>query len=317
MGARVFETSEVTAAERLARWGQALSGLCGSLRLDAYKSPSIDGRIEALPIGPLKLYRIVASPHRLFLPEEWEQPKQRAAIKVLFQLRGSSILEQDSQRATVAPGDCIALDESRSCSIVSPMLTEQLMIVIPKHRAAGYDLCPADVNFQRFSARHGFGHVTRELVEALFDEGCDLDTVATEQAADLLLSSLRLSLRHAHSRSMLTPHDSLLRKAQAYIGQHLRDPTLNVERIAAAIGCSKRYLHRIFASEGTSVEKYLWCTRLEGCRRELMNGTHEIRLTELAFTWGFSSSSHFSRSFKRHFGVPPSALQRRPRSAAP
>jgi AraC-like DNA-binding protein len=39
-----------------------------------------------------------------------------------------------------------------------------------------------------------------------------------------------------------------------------------------------------------------------------MKGTRAISLTELAFAWGFSSSSHFSRSFKRRFGLSPSAL---------
>lgn len=316
VSASVFETSDVTSAERLPLWSQALAHLCGSLQLDGYESRSIDGRIEAATIGPLKLCRIVASPHRVALPQDWAGPDRHASIKVLLQLRGSSILEQDSQRVTVDPGDCIAYDVSRPHSIVSPTLTEHLVVVIPKHLAAGYDLCLADVGSQRFSACTGIGHVTRELVEASLDEGCDLDSGSNQQIVDLLLGSLRLSLRHAKSRSLLTPRESLLRKARTYIDAHLRDPTLDIENIAAALGCSRRYLHMVFASEGTSVEKYLWSSRLEGCRRELMKGTHEITLTEVAFAWGFSSSSHFSRSFKQRFGMSPSAMLLKHRSMA-
>lgn len=292
--------------ESVAQWSQHLARLCGSLQLEGYESRSIDGRIEAMTVGSLKLCRIVASPHRVALPHEWMGPNRHASIKVLLQLRGCSILEQDSQRVTVGPGDCIAYDVSRPHSIVSPTLTEHLVVVIPKHLATGYDLSLADVSSQRFSARRGIGHVTRELVETALDEGLGRDSESGQQIADLVLSSLRLSLRHAHPRSLLTRRESLLRRAKTYIDDHLREPTLDIKVIAAALGCSRRYVHRVFASEGTSVEKYIWASRLERCRRELMKGTQELSLTELAFAWGFSSSSHFSRSFKQRFGLSPS-----------
>jgi AraC-like DNA-binding protein len=33
-------------------------------------------------------------------------------------------------------------------------------------------------------------------------------------------------------------------------------------------------------------------------------------VTEIAFRWGFKDSAHFSRSFKREFGISPSEVRR-------
>lgn len=308
--ASVFETFDVTRDERLVLWSERLARLCGSIRLEGYDNHSIDGRIETQTIGALKLCRIVASPHRVALPEDWAGRERHAVIKILLQLRGSSIFEQDAQRTTVTPGECIAYDVSRPHSISNPTQTEHLVVVIPKHLAAGYDLQLTNLASQRFSARSGIGHITRELVETSLEHGWGADPGCEHEIADLLLRSLRLSLMQSKSRSLLSARESLLRQAQTYIDQHLSDPTLEVEHVAAALGCSKRYLHMAFAAKGTSVEKYIWSSRLDQCRQEIVKGTRAMSLTELAFAWGFNSSSHFSRSFKQRFGFPPSALLR-------
>jgi len=33
-------------------------------------------------------------------------------------------------------------------------------------------------------------------------------------------------------------------------------------------------------------------------------------VTEIAFRWGFKDSAHFSRAFKREFGISPSEVRR-------
>jgi AraC-like DNA-binding protein len=48
---------------------------------------------------------------------------------------------------------------------------------------------------------------------------------------------------------------------------------------------------------------------LQNCRHELE--THGGRtVTDVAFSWGFSSSSHFSRVFRKYFGVVPSSIHK-------
>jgi AraC-like DNA-binding protein len=47
--------------------------------------------------------------------------------------------------------------------------------------------------------------------------------------------------------------------------------------------------------------------RLQASRSELAGrGTRPV--AEVAWTWGFASPAHFSRTFRRRFGQPPSAV---------
>ena len=307
MSGTVFETTEVESGERLFRWSQMLASLCGPLQIAGYNSDSIDGRIETLTLDRMKLSRIVASSHRIELTRE-SSPDRHAAVKIVLQLRGTSIFEQGDSRVYINAGDCFAYDVSRPHVIVSPTCTEHLVVVIPEDLAASYDLHPERGVSERFAAHSGIGQITRQLVETLLDGACDLDADTAEQLSELLLRSLRLSLRSARPKSQLTSRASLLGRAKAYIDERLRDPELDIAAIADALGCSKRSLHLAFAEEGASVNEYLWALRLERCRQDILKGIGATSLTELAFAWGFSSSSHFSRSFKQRFGLSPSVM---------
>jgi AraC-like DNA-binding protein len=98
-------------------------------------------------------------------------------------------------------------------------------------------------------------------------------------------------------------------RAQAFIREHLRDPDLSIDRISAALGCTKRYLHMLFSDKGMTVSDHIWRARLLHCRQELETQAGKT-ITDVAFSWGFSSSSHFSRVFRKHFGFVPSAIHK-------
>ncbi|HXU20474.1 MAG TPA: helix-turn-helix domain-containing protein, partial [Verrucomicrobiae bacterium] len=70
--------------------------------------------------------------------------------------------------------------------------------------------------------------------------------------------------------------------------------------------CTKRYLHMIFHSEDVSISDYILKLRLERCREDLLNPACAHKsITDIAYSWGFNNSNHFSRCFKRAFGVAP------------
>jgi AraC-like DNA-binding protein len=83
----------------------------------------------------------------------------------------------------------------------------------------------------------------------------------------------------------------------------LPDPTLNPSTVAATHRISTRHLHRLFQQAGISFGSYVRARRLEHCRNDLTDARFEqLPLTEIAYRWGFSDSSHFSRCFKAAFG---------------
>lgn len=90
-------------------------------------------------------------------------------------------------------------------------------------------------------------------------------------------------------------------------------PTVLPERLTAAacayqLGLSSsRFLHRFRTHTGLPLRPYLRWRRLLVAVREAMQGAS---LTEAAHAAGFADAAHFTRTFRRHFGLAPSALMR-------
>jgi AraC-like DNA-binding protein len=80
---------------------------------------------------------------------------------------------------------------------------------------------------------------------------------------------------------------------------------LNVQRLARATAMSpSHFAHRFRAIARVSPMRYLRYVRLDAARARLLeNGA---RVSEVAINVGFESPAHFTREFKRRFGVSPS-----------
>lgn len=102
---------------------------------------------------------------------------------------------------------------------------------------------------------------------------------------------------------------SLKETARQHILRLLPEENLCPERLAQEMGISKRSLYRLFADERVSVARMILQLRIDQCCKELAESKmlkQPISLTDVAFRWGFSDTSQFSRAFKRIKGVSPS-----------
>jgi AraC-like DNA-binding protein len=303
-------TSEIAKAERPRFWAKSLESLCGTVQTDCYGAKTIDGEIEYGALGRLKLCRIEATRHRVALPLEWSGSVLHPVVKVVMQMQGNSIFEQDGGSLTLAPGDGLAYDLSRPHSIVNPSLTKHLVVIVPKDLAVQHGFCPTVLGGQLFSTREGIGRLAFDLVNSTFQQLRAISCDCQDELAKTLLNLLFLPLSaNGRQKFESATGKALKQQIKAYIDANLHDPDLCIDRIAAALNCSKRYLHMAFASEGTTIARYIWMVRLEQCRRDLEAARRSATtITDIAFSWGFNSSSHFSRLFKERYGVSPSRL---------
>lgn len=100
---------------------------------------------------------------------------------------------------------------------------------------------------------------------------------------------------------------SRINRAIDHVTQHLAEP-LELEQVAKVACFSPFHFHRIFRSAmGETLHDFVKRVRLE---RAVYLLAHHGRpsLTEIALACGFGSSSDFSRSFKKHYGVSPRAF---------
>lgn len=102
-------------------------------------------------------------------------------------------------------------------------------------------------------------------------------------------------------------HDRLRVAAGSIIDRRLDDDTLSVADLCREIGASRAVLYRAFETDG-GVHRYIRERRLRESRRRLTQPN--ARMTSIAMDLGFASASHFSRSFRREYGITPSSFAR-------
>jgi AraC-like DNA-binding protein len=133
---------------------------------------------------------------------------------------------------------------------------------------------------------------------------------AAKAVADALTNVAAAALRsipgsQACTASNLRSHH--LRRIKAHVRENLHDPVLSVSSIADALGISADHVSRLFRNEPLSLSRMIWQQRLAACKRDLANDRLASRsATDIAFSWGFSSAAHFSRSFRTRYGMSPS-----------
>ena len=299
-----LETAKVSWRDRVALWGDALTAVCGPLRTDPLGAP-LDGTMTFGPIGRLQIGHITVSRHRIGLTPELARAERHPVAKVIIQTAGVSVYEQRGECVTLTPGDGLVYDVSQPHAITSTETTEHFVVTVPHDLVVGRGIRLDRLSAQRFSARTGVGRLAADLIHSTFGELATISPECEDNLAASLLSLIFLPLPNEAAHTS----EALRYRIESYIRDQIRDPELSIEKIASALRCSKRYLHMAFAASDRSITDHIWTTRLDGCRGDLAR-RHDQTISEIAFAWGFSSSAHFSRAFRKRFGVTPSEFRR-------
>jgi AraC family transcriptional activator of tynA and feaB len=132
-------------------------------------------------------------------------------------------------------------------------------------------------------------------------ENLTLDLLAISLAGMMDSEPARLS--SARAVTLVNVHTA--------VEARLSDPTLDAKSAAAAAGVSLRYANAVLAQEDTSVARLIRSRRLARCASALRDPHQACRsVSEIAYGWGFSDMTHFGRSFKKAYGVPPKDYRR-------
>ena len=63
-------------------------------------------------------------------------------------------------------------------------------------------------------------------------------------------------------------------------------------------------------AEQLAYAEFIRHRRLDRCRRDLLDPEHDSRpVAAVGARWGLVDAAHFSRAFKREYGVPPAAFR--------
>ncbi|PZN32328.1 MAG: AraC family transcriptional regulator [Proteobacteria bacterium] len=258
--------------------------------------------------GSLGGYRLTHAPP--------SSPRPRQRIKLVFQEEGQCLLEQGGHSVLLNAGQWCAYDKAQPHSLSQRGYSKQSALVLPAESLRGNRHERWHEHLLRpYSALTGPDRILHSSLVAAIGQIDALCPVSRRFIGQTLLDLVELTLvakrRDANGGALQPARSVKMLEVLAYVDAHLSDPTLDIDSIAQAFGCSKRYLHKLFADYDTTLSRLIWNRRLDRCYADLGAATHRnMTITDVAFSWGFKDSHHFSRLFKDRFGMTPSEFRR-------
>jgi AraC-like DNA-binding protein len=130
------------------------------------------------------------------------------------------------------------------------------------------------------------------------------ERLAVEEIALALVRQALRSAAPAPVDATRARHRDIAEHAKEILAARFAED-LTLDRLANLVGCSPFHLARIFRREvGRSIHQYRLALRVRTALARIAGG--ERNLSALAFELGFVDQAHFSNTFRRAVGFPPS-----------
>ncbi|MCX7257134.1 MAG: helix-turn-helix domain-containing protein [Polaromonas sp.] len=308
---QILSTDDFSDAERAPAWSGWMSALFGGLDCDLYGDSVFDGRIITSHAGDVVMTRLEANRHRVTRSTRLARSSDTSYLKIVAPWQGNAALAQQGRQTWVRPGGWAIYDTTGSYEVANPERTEHLIVMLPKEQLTERGLRIEALMGRHVGGSSGIARVALETMRSIYQELPLMTPEAARGAGNLVTDLVRLSLQELAGRATATTQQQALKdRIREFIGQNLRDPGLSLDRVAQVLNCSKRHLHNAFADEEETLAHYILHRRLQACMRDLKNPAQLARtITDIAFSWGFSNSAHFSRVFREHAGLSPSEFR--------
>ena len=314
----LFSTDLVPVADRLDAWLFRAKQICGDCRFQFPSRPAFTGCIERRKVAGLELTRFSSTPVSFAkFPVVSASSPDRSCI-VITQLQGVRRYYQEGTRTVLQPGDTTLLDSGRPWSSDCAGQCSRLYLRVPIWMMRDRLHVETLPTLPRISPVSEMGATLFRLLTSLFHQAEALTADEAASGLDAYLEMLASCLSSASPlRSVVSRPDRLGERIEGFIQDNLADPALGPAAIAEAVGISVRHLHRLFSARGRRVSDWIREQRLERCSADFVDRRSSGKsITEIAFSWGFSDSAHFSRCFKLRFGVSPREFRLRVESGS-
>jgi AraC family transcriptional activator of tynA and feaB len=307
----VWNTAGLRQSEQFAYYREAVCQAFMKLTPEPMAETGFSASVQNIRLGDAALNRVSFPAHVVRRSAADIAASDRSCFYLNLKLAGRCRIRQDDREISLSPGQVGIFDSDRQFSLLHDR-GPQLQVasfwvpaeVLRERLPASFDVTAARVSDDPF-----VGHLITETARTLSDgalrmtedEGVGLFRALTELVAISLSRQSRARTAEAESLA-----DATMVALKRAIYQRLREPGLAVADIAEAVGISERYVHKLFARSGSGFTDYVIERRLDGIARDLGDPAMANRaIGAIAFDWGFSDLSHFTRRFTQRFGCRP------------
>jgi AraC-like DNA-binding protein len=251
-----------------------------------------------------------STPHSVYRTPGLIRRDSPELYRVALAMSGHACLLQDGRAVRLGPGEFTIYDFTRPYELAYDSGVQLAVFSFPREMLA----LPADLVARLTAVAVSPDGATGALAAPLLRRvALDMDSYRPASAArlstvvmNLLTTAVAEHADRAGSLPVESREQALVLRIHAFIEQHLGDADLAPGHVAAAHYISVRYLYRLFEAQGTTVAAWIRHRRLERCRADLADpALRAAPVSAVGARWGLPDSAHFSRLFRRTYGLPP------------
>jgi len=294
--------ADALSEDAFAIWHASLAGIF-DVRLAAGDARrAFHGDVISFHLGDCLASNNASVGQNLIRPPALARRAEFDPIMIQYQTSGHLRGDYGGRAVALRPGDIGFLDFARATASSEDDFSRTTLIV-PRTRLPaalqGRDLHGVVLDRDEVSTR-----VLSRYMTALWQSASALTESQAAAAVDTALRLADVWTPHGiHPDQLDAAAVTLRQMAGAYIDAHLTDPDLTPAAIAAALQLSRSTLYRLFDAEG-GVRSHIVSRRLDRCLVALVaDATRQRSIGWIAFAHGFNSEAHFSRAFRRRFGI--------------
>ncbi len=312
-------TSATRAPDRSRHWHEAIASAYFPLDLRFRDADQFSGDLTTWQFGGVSISRLTCDALQyLRLPHHFRGAREEEFL-VTVPAKAEVFFSQCGREVNCRPGGFFLERSSEPYRFSHAEAADMWVLKVEADALGGRMRAPDRFCTLQSEANNGAGGLFTDMLHLLpgrFDGMTqEARTTVGRQLVDLLVLAIKADDRVLTSGNS-TVRSAHLARIETYARAHLQDFRLDPERIARACGISTRYLHELFRDTGDTVRNWIRDQRLSACREALADPNNIQTAAEIAYHWGFSDQTQFSRAFKAHFGVPPGEFRERARADA-
>ena len=304
-----YSTDVVPEARRFDYWRQLIKSNLISVSVERETRNSFFGSLAACEVGSSRLLFVNSTTQHVTRTGSCINQDRKNLYLLNYLVEGRGSTSQHGNFSDIASGDFFLHDSSAfgDLRLVGDFKLLTLSLsrpLIDRHFARAPYLCAMPLS----SGQHATVRVAADMFQSMAKHCTQMNSNNLELLVDNFVGIVAMAYGSSSVQcpTASTAHSALLMRIRGYIIAHLGDENLGPSRIAEQHGISERYLSTLFATEDTTVSRWIWAQRLEASRRALsLEEFSERKINEIAFTCGFNDMSHFSFSFKKRYGCTP------------
>lgn len=317
---QLLSTHGLPVAGRAAAWSKLYASQMSLCEFTPQNDGPFDAELLIGQLGPVKVARLTVDSCSVERKQSHIKRTSPRLYNFLLQAEGSSRFHHCGIESQLEAGDFVLCDTGLPHYFSTEGHSVTVMVRVPSGVLGAYLPTPERYCGRQLGSASGLSGAVAAMVRELGAAmGRGIAPECEDRVARYLLELISMSYINGVETSGNASAVAWRRRKEViqYIEANLRDPELSPASIAEGLGVSPRYLRTVFAPGREKMSAYILRRRLEECARQMCTPAWSAHtLTEIAFSWGFNSAAHFTRTFHEKFGETPRDYRRKGIAAA-